>query len=94
MAEKKESKQGRKPNPAFMKPVQPDEKLAAVVGAEPLPRTELTKKLWEYIRSNKLQDAKTKTQINADEKLKAVFNGKETVTMFEMTKLVNGHIRQ
>ncbi len=92
MAEKKETKGGRKPNPAFMKPVKPDEKLAAVVGAEPLPRTELTKKIWEYIRKNKLQDPKKKTQINADDKLKAVFNGKESVTMFEMTKLVNGHI--
>jgi chromatin remodeling complex protein RSC6 len=90
---KKQEQGGRKPNPAFMKPVQPDEKLAAVVGNEPLPRTELTKKLWEYIRNNKLQDENKKTQINADEKLKAVFDGRETVTMFEMTKLVNGHIK-
>ncbi len=87
-------KGGRKPNPAFMKPVQPDEKLAAIVGSQPLPRTELTKKLWDYIRSNKLQDPKKKTQINADEKLKAVFDGKATVTMFEMTKLVGGHIKK
>ena len=93
MAESTDSKGGRKPNPAFMKPVQPDDALAAVVGPAPLPRTELTKKLWDYIRSNNLQDAKVRTQINADEKLKAVFNGRETVTMFEMTKLVNGHIK-
>lgn len=94
MAEKKDSKGGRKPNPAFMKPVQPDEKLAAVVGDKPLPRTELTKKLWDYIRKNKLQDAKKKTQINADDNLKAVFNGKSNVSMFEMTKLVNGHLKK
>jgi len=86
-------KGGRKPNAAFMKPVQPDDKLAAVVGNDPLPRTELTKKIWEYIRKNNLQDSKKKTQINADDKLKAVFNGKSTVTMFEMTKLVNGHLK-
>lgn len=77
-----------------MKPVQPDEKLAAVVGATPLPRTELTKKLWEYIKQNNLQDPSKKTQINADDKLKAVFDGRATVTMFEMTKLVNGHIKK
>jgi chromatin remodeling complex protein RSC6 len=83
----------RKPNAAFMKPVQPDDALAAVVGAKPLPRTELTKKLWEYIKKNKLQDPKVKTRINADDKLKAVFDGKKTVTMFEMTKLVSGHLK-
>ena len=82
----------RKPNAAFLKPVQPDEVLAAVVGAKPLPRTELTKKLWEYIKKNKLQDAKKKTLINADDALKAVFNGKKQVSMFEMTKLVSGHL--
>ena len=82
----------RKPNAAFMKPVQPDDALAAVVGAKPLPRTELTKKLWEYIKKNGLQDKKVKTQINADDKLKAVFGGKKSVSMFEMTKLVSGHI--
>jgi len=80
----------RKPNAAFLKPVQPDEVLAAVVGAKPLPRTELTKKLWEYIKKNKLQDAKKKTLIN--DALKAVFNGKKQVSMFEMTKLVSGHL--
>ena len=82
----------RKPNAAFMKPVTPDEKLAAVVGSAPLPRTELTKKLWAYIKKNKLQDAKVKTQINADDKLKPVFNGKSKVSMFEMTKLVSSHV--
>lgn len=76
-----------------MKPVQPDAKLAEVVGSKPLPRTELTKKLWAYIKKNKLQDSKKKTQINADEALKAVFNGKKSVSMFEMTKLVSGHVK-
>ena len=82
----------RKPNAAFMKPVRPDDKLAAVVGSAPLPRTELTKKLWVYIKKNKLQDPKKKTMINADDALKAVFNGKKTVSMFEMTKLVSGQV--
>ena len=85
-------KSARKPNAAFMKPVTPDATLAAVVGANPLPRTELTKKLWAYIKKNGLQDKKTKTQINADDKLKAVFGGKKSVSMFEMTKLVSGHV--
>jgi chromatin remodeling complex protein RSC6 len=83
----------RKPNAALMKPVQPDEALAAVVGSTPLPRGELTKKLWEYIKKNGLQDATKKTLINADDALKAVFNGKSQVTMFEMTKLVSGHVK-
>ena len=82
----------RKPNAAFMKPVTPDEALAAVVGAKPLPRTELTKKLWVYIKKNNLQDPKVKTKINADDKLKKVFDGKASVSMFEMTKLVSGHV--
>ena len=76
-----------------MKPVTPDATLAAVVGATPLPRTELTKKLWVYIKKNGLQDKKVKTQINADDKLKPVFNGKKSVSMFEMTKLVSGHVK-
>jgi len=76
-----------------MKPVQPDEKLSEIVGAKPLPRSELTKKLWDYIKKNGLQDAKKKTLINADPALKAVFNGKSQVSMFEMTKLVSGHIK-
>jgi chromatin remodeling complex protein RSC6 len=83
----------RKPNAAFMKPVQPDEVLGAVVGTKPLPRTELTKKLWDYIKKNNLQDAKVRTQINADDKLKAVFGGKKSVSMFEMTKLVSNHVK-
>ena len=83
----------RKPNSALMKPVQPDEALAKIVGSKPLPRGELTKKLWDYIKKNKLQDAKKRTQINADDALKAVFNGKKSVSMFEMTKLVSGHLK-
>ena len=83
----------KKPAAGFAKPVQPDDALSAVVGSTPLPRTELTKKLWEYIRKHKLQDPAKKTQINADDKLKAVFNGKGQVSMFEMTKLVSGHVK-
>ncbi len=83
----------RQPSAAFMKPVQPDEKLGAVVGSQPLPRTEITRKLWDYIREHKLQDAQNKTIIQADDKLKEVFDGKDRVTMFEMTKLVSNHIR-
>ncbi len=75
-----------------MKPVTPNEKLAAVVGAAPLPRTELTKKIWVYIKKNGLQDKKVRTQINADDKLKAVFGGKMKVSMFEMTKLVSNNL--
>ena len=82
----------RKPSAAFMKPVQPNEKLALVVGSKPLPRTELTKKLWVYIKKNNLQDKKVRTQINADDALKAVFGGKKSVSMFEMTKLVNNNL--
>ena len=83
----------RKPNAAFMKPVQPNEKLAVVVGSKPLPRTELTKKLWQYIKKNGLQDKKVKTQINADAALQAVFGGKKQVSMFEMTKLVSKNVK-
>jgi chromatin remodeling complex protein RSC6 len=82
----------RKPNAAFMKPVTPDSALSAVVGAKPLPRTELTKKLWDYIKKNGLQDKKDRKMINADAALKAVFGGKSKVSMFEMTKLVSGHV--
>ncbi|OQB96195.1 MAG: DNA topoisomerase I/SWI domain fusion protein [Verrucomicrobia bacterium ADurb.Bin122] len=85
-------KSARKPNAAFMKPVTPDAALAAVVGAKAMPRTELTKKIWDYIKKNGLQDKKDKKQINADDKLKAIFNGKKQVSMFEMTKLVSGHV--
>ena len=91
-AAKKPAKK-RTPNPAFMKPVQPDEALAKIVGAKPLPRTELTKKLWDYIKKNKLQDAKERRNINADENLKVVFGGKKQVSMFEMTKLVGKHLK-
>ena len=87
------AKGGRKPSAAFMKPVKPDEKLAAIIGQEPLPRTEVTRKLWDYIRSHGLQDPGNKTRINADEKAKAVFDGREQVTMFEMTKLVFNHVQ-
>ncbi|MEW5708078.1 MAG: SWIB/MDM2 domain-containing protein, partial [Pseudomonadota bacterium] len=82
----------RKPNPAFMKPMTPDATLAAVVGSSPMPRTEVTKKVWDYIRKNKLQDTVNKRMINADDKLRAVFGGKSQVSMFEMTKLVNKHL--
>ena len=76
-----------------MKPVQPDDALAKIVGSKPLPRGELTKKLWDYIKKNKLQDAVNKRLINADEKLRAVFGGKSKVSMFEMTKLVSNHLK-
>ncbi len=76
-----------------MKPVQPDEALAAIVGSKPLPRSEMTKKLWEYIKKNDLQDPKKRTMINADDALKVVFGGKKQVSMFEMTKLVSGHVK-
>ena len=76
-----------------MKPMQPDAALAAVVGSNPMPRTEITKKLWQYIKQNNLQDAKKRRKINADDKLKPVFGGKGQVSMFEMTKLVNKHIK-
>ena len=87
-------KSARKPNAAFMKPVTPDAALAAVVGAKAMPRTELTKKLWAYIKKNGLQDKKVKTNINADDKLKPIFGGKKVVSMFEMTKLVSGHLKK
>ena len=83
----------RKPNAAFMKPVQPNETLSVVVGSKPLPRTELTKKLWQYIKKNALQDKKVRTQINADAALQAVFGGKKKVSMFEMTKLVSQNVK-
>ena len=86
------AKSSRKPNAAFMKPVTPDAKLAVVVGSTPLPRTEMTKKLWAYIKKNGLQDKKNRRMINADDALKAVFNGKAQVSMFDMTKLVSKHV--
>ncbi|MBZ5559827.1 MAG: SWIB/MDM2 domain-containing protein [Acidobacteriia bacterium] len=86
-------KSKRKPNAAFMKPVQPSATLAEVVGSKAIPRTEVTKKLWAYIKKNKLQDSKNKRMINADDALKAVFGGKSKVNMFEMTKLVSKHLK-
>jgi chromatin remodeling complex protein RSC6 len=83
----------RKPNASLMKPVQPDDALAVIVGSTPVPRGELTKKLWDYIKQTKLQDEKNKTLINADDALKVVFGGKKQVSMFEMTKLVSGHVK-
>ncbi|MBR7777781.1 SWIB/MDM2 domain-containing protein [Undibacterium rugosum] len=82
----------RKPNAAFMKPMTISPTLAAVIGAAPIPRTEVTKKVWEYIKKHNLQDAENKRNINADDKLKAVFGGKKQVSMFEMTKLISGHL--
>jgi chromatin remodeling complex protein RSC6 len=86
-------KPARKPSAAFMKPVTPSATLAEVVGSKPIPRTEVTKRLWAYIKKNKLQDPKSKRMIKADATLKAVFGGKSTVDMFEMTKLVGKHLK-
>ena len=83
----------RKANAAFMKAMTPSADLAAVVGAAPLPRTEVTKKVWDYIKLHNLQDAANRRMINADDKLKAVFGGKAQVSMFEMTKLISGHLK-
>jgi chromatin remodeling complex protein RSC6 len=91
MAKKSATK--RKPNAAFMKPVTPSPMLAEVVGAKPMPRTEVTKKLWAYIKKNGLQDKKNRRMINGDAKLKAVFGGKASVNMFAMTKLVSKHLK-
>ena len=94
-APKKAKKSGakRKPNAAFMKPMTPSGTLASIVGSMPLPRTEVTKKIWDYIKKNKLQDAVNKRLINADEKLRQIFGGKKQVSMFEMTKLVSSHLK-
>ena len=83
----------RKPSAAFMKPMQPDAALSEVVGSKPIPRTEVTKKLWQYIKRKGLQDKKNRRNINGDAALKAVFGGKATVNMFEMTKLVSKHMK-
>ena len=90
-AKKKAAKPARKANAAFMKPVTPSASLAEVVGSKPMPRTEVTKKLWAYIKKNGLQDKKNKRMINADDNLKVIFK-KGTVNMFEMTKLVSKHL--
>ena len=89
----KKSTAKRKPNAAFMKPMTPSGTLAAVVGSMPMPRTDVTKKIWDYIKKNKLQDNINRRLINADEKLRAVFGGKKQVSMFEMTKLVSNHLK-
>ena len=89
----KKVKKARKPNPAFMKPMKISAELAEVVGAGPMPRSEVVKKLWAYIKKNGLQDSKKRTMINADDNLKAVFGGKKQVSMFEMTKLVSKHLK-
>jgi upstream activation factor subunit UAF30 len=86
-------KSARKPNAAFMKPVQPSPALAEIVGSKPIPRTEVTKKLWQYIKKNGLQDPKNKRMIKADAALKTVFGGKPQANMFEMTKLVGKHLK-
>jgi len=83
----------RKPNAAFMKPMTPSAALAEVVGSKAIPRTEVTKKLWGYIKKNKLQDSKNRRMINADDALKVIFSGKKQVSMFEMTKLVSKHLK-
>ena len=92
-AAKKKSGVKRKPNAAFMKPMSPTATLAAVIGSSPMPRTEVTKKLWAYIKRNSLQDSKNRRNINADDKLQEVFGGKKQVSMFEMTKLVSRHLK-
>ena len=89
---RKKTASKRKPNAAFMKPMTPSSQLAAVVGSSPMPRTEVTKKLWAYIKRKGLQDQKERRMINADENLKSVFGGKSRVSMFDMTKLVNKHL--
>ena len=91
-AAKKKSAVKRKPNAAFMKPMQPSASLGAVIGNSAMPRTEVTKKIWNYIKRNGLQDSKNRRMINADEKLKEVFGGKKQVSMFEMTKLISNHL--
>jgi len=95
VASKKPAKKAakRKPNAAFMKPMTPSAALGAVIGSGPMPRTEVTKKIWAYIKKNKLQDSKNKRNINADDKLKEIFGGKKQVSMFEMTKLVSKHLK-
>lgn len=86
-------KSARKPNAAFMAALTPSESLGAVVGTKPIPRTEIIKKIWDYIKKNGLQDKQNKRMINADDKLKVVFGGKEQISMFELAKVVNGHVK-
>lgn len=91
-AKKTAAKKKRTPNPAFMKPMQISDDLAKIVGSKPLPRTEVTKKLWAYIKKNNLQDSANKRMINADVNLKPIFGSKKSVSMFDMTKLVSKHL--
>lgn len=91
---KSESSSKRKPNEALMRPVQPDEVLGAIVGSEPKSRGEITKLVWEYIRAQGLQDQTDKRKINTDDKMKALFDGAESATMFELTKFVNKHLKK
>ncbi len=86
-------KSARKPNAAFMAPLTPSSQLGEVVGTKPLPRTEIIKKIWDYIKKNKLQDNKNRRMINADGKLKTVFGGKDQISMFELAKVVNKHVK-
>jgi chromatin remodeling complex protein RSC6 len=89
----KKTRAKRKPNPAFMKPMTPSDVLGSIIGNKPMPRTEVTKRVWDYIKKNKLQDAIKRTMINADEKLRELFGGKKQVSMFEMTKFINKHLK-
>jgi upstream activation factor subunit UAF30 len=92
-AKKVAKKSARKPNAAFMAPLTLSDSLAAVIGSKPIPRTEIIKKIWDYIKKNKLQDSKNRRMINADEKLKVVFAGKKQISMFELAKIVNLHVK-
>ena len=92
-AKRKSSGKKRTPNAAFMKPMQPSSDLASVVGSSPMPRTEVTKKLWQYIKRKGLQDSKNRRMINADDNLRPIFGGKAQVSMFDMTKMVNKHLK-
>jgi len=92
-AKKAAKKSARKPNAAFMIPLTPSPVLAEVIGNKPLPRTEIVKKIWDYIKKNKLQDSKNKRMINADSKLKAVFGGKDQVSMFDLAKIVSKNVK-
>ena len=89
----KKTRAKRKPNPAFMKAMTPSNVLASIIGNKPMPRTEVTKKIWDYIKKNKLQDSLKRTMINADEKMRDLFGGKRQVSMFEMTKHINKHLK-
>ena len=92
-AKKAAKKSARKPNAAFMAPLTPSSTLAEVVGSKAIPRTEIVKKIWDYIKKNNLQDKKNRRMINADAKLKAIFAGKDQISMFELAKVVNKHVK-